>query len=725
MKVAMVVLAGLCAAWAGPQARPPADARDRPLRHVARFGDALGMRADLVLRGAVASATVRFPWPRGWVAEPGNVVRLLLRQSPSLAAGRSSLSVSLNGAIAGLFPLGGGGATREVEVPLSAASLRAHNELRFDLEQRGDGPCDRALDATLWTAISRRSELRFRYRATTRPPDLAELPYPLLDDRALWRPRIAVLRPADADDAVLTALARVLAGLGREAGPREVALAVGTARQLRALAAGGANLPLPIRMVRGTPSFVRPDGTPVAPGVGVLQTAARPDGTGRAVFVAGGNDEAGLEKAVTALVERRRASPLAGSAVLVTWVRRAEETPAAPRSGRVPRDRQVVTFAELGVGDTTVRGGLSEAVVVPFALSGDEHPRATRHRIRIVYSYAPGMARDSTLEVVLNGVSIAGTRLDGSSGETRASLTLNVPGRLLRRRNELGLVFHLRPRGPERCTGFAHQHLWGTLHGDSTVDVERDRWAELPDLSLLRHDLFPYTDPPDLSGVGLVVGARAGPAAFGAFARIAFALGRETRSRRVDLAAATRARSAELARRGLIVVDDGSDIAGELDGLRRLRLANGALRRDSAGPRAGGARGPPPDGALRVRRDARGPRARRPDAHRDRPARAPARGGGGHPRESHAPAHRLRCRRADPRRRAPAVRDPLRLADALLLAGGGVRRAPHRGRVRGLPPDAGAAVAARAPGGHPAGGRLNVLTRGRRHPSRARVPHVS
>jgi hypothetical protein len=560
-----------------------------------------GGPGDTVLRGVSAHGEVRFPLPRTWIPGPGNVVLLRFAHSTALDKDRSGLTVRFNGAIVATLALGKQPQPQIAEVPLPGDQFRPTNRLEFSAVQHLHGECERPFDEALWTAISDRSEIRLHYRTAPRVPDLSEFPFPLVDDRSLQRQKVSIMRPADPDDSTLTAIARVMAGLGRVTRGREIEmlaapgpegyagalLAIGTARELRALGRPGLNLPVPVKLVSGAPSFVDSRGNSIQPGVGILEVTNNPAAQGRPLLVVGGNDVAGLLKAVTALVERHHAGALSGSAILVTSAKREEVVRAQPQPGLIPRGKKLVTFEELGIPEMTIRPTSTREVAANFGFAPDEHPTPKKHQVRIVYSYGAGMdGRDSTLEVVLNDISIGGARLGAVSGEVRQELALSVPGRFLQPRNRLLLRFHLFPQDRKRCEGVAQDHLWATVHRDSSIEIQRDRWTELPDMGLLQYGLFPYTDPPDLSGVALVTRARVGLEGFRTFVNLALALGRETRSRRIEIAGSTSLQSPTVAGRHVIAVEDpgSAAVAPELAALRRLRALgpSGPLRRESS-----------------------------------------------------------------------------------------------------------------------------------------------
>jgi hypothetical protein len=582
---------------------PPEPPGDRVRTHTLVLEHDLFIAEDFDLRGVLASAGVRFPWPQNWVAMPGSAALLKFTYSSAIVPERSNLTVRLNGTVIASVPYRKDRTSGTLDVPIPPEALRPLNHLEFVAMQHMQADCENPFDEALWTTISKQSEIRLRYWVADREVSLADYPLPIVDEQALSPARIAVLRPVDVDDAALTTLARVLAGLGRAAQWRPVQLgatespdgeaesslvAVGTAAQLRALAgAKGISLPVPVQATGGTWRFVDGSGKPVPEGVGVVQLVPRPGEPGRAILVVGGNDAEGVRKATVALVEDHHAGALSGNARLVSEARRGGSSPADVALGTFPRGQATQTLAQLGVEETTVRRGAAHDVTFEFRVIPDERPSAKKHRARIIYSYGAALnTKISSVEVILNKVSLGSARLAAEGGERRVDLAVGIPPRLVLRRNLLIVRFHLMPRMADPCDIVSQDYLWATLHPDSEITIERDRWVELPDLSLLQFGFFPYADPPDLSQTALVLPKAAGAEAFRSFAALALALGRDTRSRRIDLRATENGADPGLAGKHLIVAEDPRtpSTVPALEGLRRLRSLgpSGPLRRAGA-----------------------------------------------------------------------------------------------------------------------------------------------
>ncbi len=125
--------------------------------------------------------------------------------------------------------------------------------------------------------------------------------------------------------------------------------------------------------------------------------------------------------------------------------------------------------------------------------------------MNLIYSYGPQVnPRLSALEVLLDDVFIGGARLDSEQGATEKSLKVDLPANLIKPTSKLKVAFRLNPREPAKCGQITDQQLTGTIHADTSFNLKRETFVQLPNLELLQSG-FPFAAPQDLSRTAIVV----------------------------------------------------------------------------------------------------------------------------------------------------------------------------------------------------------------------------
>jgi hypothetical protein len=124
------------------------------------------------------------------------------------------------------------------------------------------------------------------------------------------------------------------------------------------------------------------------------------------------------------------------------------------------------------------------------------------------------------MEVRLNGVTLRSVGLTNPEGQQQEEwlgglfkgprLRVDLPFELLEPTSELEVVFHLFPQEFGPCIYVTDKHIWGTVMGTSEVEILRDQYADMPDLSLLRHQLWPYNAALGASSTAIVTNDRPG-----------------------------------------------------------------------------------------------------------------------------------------------------------------------------------------------------------------------
>ena len=157
--------------------------------------------------------------------------------------------------------------------------------------------------------------------------------------------------------------------------------------------------------------------------------------------------------------------------------------------------------------DVTVRGYGARPVVIDFkALPNDRFLRGSS--MNLVYSYGPQLnPRTSTVEVLLDGNFIGGERLSSESGESRKTLKVDLPPKLITPSSKIEVFFRMSPRediNRRECHFTPTDQLVGKVHKETNFNLKRESSATLPDLGLLQYG-FPFASPQDLSKTKIVV----------------------------------------------------------------------------------------------------------------------------------------------------------------------------------------------------------------------------
>jgi hypothetical protein len=138
------------------------------------------------------------------------------------------------------------------------------------------------------------------------------------------------------------------------------------------------------------------------------------------------------------------------------------------------------------------------------------------HRATLVFDALPGLASDprADLELYWNDVLLRKAPMEPLSRARRFTLSAPIPASALRRANVLTVAWNGRSGAPGPFVA---------LRGESSFSLPREYVAELPDLALLRHGLYPFGLRADLSDT--VVGVPPGEEAFPALCELALVMG--------------------------------------------------------------------------------------------------------------------------------------------------------------------------------------------------------
>jgi len=367
--------------------------------------------------------------------------------------------------------------------------------------------------------VSTASTLTLPSTPSVEPLDLLAFPYPIVDERGYGPVKLALVEQGTMLASELDVVGLLGMALGRLAGYRTIDV-VPPVPTLEALRTNG----LLVGIYGNDPLITQLLGAPPPAETGVVQVVRAPHDPSLAILVVAGADEVGLRKAAEALVGQSRSPVLSGAAARVAEVQAAPVPPLTDEFLEFPRDRDTATLEELGLKDTTVRGYYAEAIRVPVDLGGDARARgAASMRVRYTHS-ALVDPKLSSVEVRLNGVVLRSRHLDGDGGEE--SLDVTLPAELIEPTNALEIAFMLFPKNFDPCRRVSDRPLWATLLATSGLTVPLDRYALLPDLSLLRHRFWPMDLEPTHAGAAILLGTAPTPDDASAALQLAAALGR-------------------------------------------------------------------------------------------------------------------------------------------------------------------------------------------------------
>jgi hypothetical protein len=505
----------------------------------------------LQMKGILSQSRLGFTRPRHWDVESAKV-QIRFRQSPALYAERSNLTVRLNNSHLGSVPLDrSADKIGNVLFNVPANLIQDFNTLIMEVQQHTSADCTDPTDPTLWTEILPDSQVVLNYRPQAIALDLANYPYPFLDRLGLEPDRLTYLRPKTVDSLWLTASGRYQAAANRLGSSRPIQtrlvgqidqletsdrlVVIGTPAAQPALA----SLPLPFEIKNN--KILDGGGNPLPNDVGVLMVTTAAEGQ-VPVLVATGNDAAGVLKAVQALVQPADRQLLTGQAAIVTQVAEVPSPDARDWPGFLPLGARRFLLGDLTTQDSqpfqdvTVNGvSVPPPVEIPLkALPDEQILRGSTFTLN--YSYSPGIdPRRSSVSVMLDGQGIGGERLRSPNGGSD-SVTVEIPPDLVTPNSTLAVQFYTYPAVAISCGELPDQPMWGTVHSNSSFDLNRANIVQLPDLERVKTG-FPFAAPQDLSETAFVVPASPSDGEILTLLQASGRLGRLSQSQSVKLEA--------------------------------------------------------------------------------------------------------------------------------------------------------------------------------------------
>ncbi len=517
-------------------------------RYILEFNRSPIVGNRLQMRGVYSERRLGFTRPRGWDVK---TIKALIRyqHSPDLLPERSNLIVRVNGTSVGSVPLTQtNGEIGEFLVDIPANLIQDYTEITLVAQQNNDKACSNPADPMLWTEVMPDSKIILDYQPQEIALDFANFPYPFFDDLALDANRVTYVMPEAVDQTWMTAAARFQASMGRQADYRPLStnivedfdnlawndrlVIIGTPENQPLLK----KLALPFNQANGK-FFDSKNKKPFPDDVALLMLATVPE-SGNPVLVITGNGPKAIERGIQTL-QSRDGSVLKNSFITLATSTTQPKSPE-PRNwpGHLPTEDKFTLSALKQFGgkpfkDITVRASSAPPIDIDFRALGDDH-FLRGNAMKLVYSYAPGLnPRNSTVEVAIDDVTIAGQRLSGRGG-TNETFNVNLPENLIKPDSKLRIAFQLNPKDDGDCGIANDSNLWATVHSDTSFNLNRETSVDLPNLKLAQVG-FPFAAPQDLSNTSFVTAANPSQAALLALLEASERLGRLSDSKAVQI----------------------------------------------------------------------------------------------------------------------------------------------------------------------------------------------
>ncbi|MEM6254524.1 MAG: cellulose biosynthesis cyclic di-GMP-binding regulatory protein BcsB [Cyanobacteria bacterium P01_D01_bin.156] len=518
-------------------------------QYILEFNRSPVVGTRLRLEGIYNESRLRFTRPRNWSVQSVKIL-LRYRHSGALYATRSNLNVIVNDNNVGSVPLNlRQGDTGTIVFDIPTRILKDYNELIIAGLQNNSPTCTQdPFDPSLWTEILPDSKLVFNYDAEPFQLDFNSYPYPLIDVLSLETNHIDYVLPTSQDQTWLTSISQLQTSLGRIADyrPLETDLVeklddvakgnrlviVGTPSQQPMLE----ELELPLELKNNR--WLDDKQTLISSDTGILMWTVVEEKQSP-VLIATGNGPTAVSKAVQFLTQSEDRKISAGQVVLVDEV----ESIPSPDIRDWPRYLPLTDNFDLGdltsfnnepIEDVVIRGAHAPPFEFDFkALPDDRFLPGNVMNLR--YTYGPQVnPLTSLVEVQLDGITVAGRRLDSIDGKRRANLKVELPEQHITPQSRLKVYLRFDPRERRSCSRVTDHQLWGTIHSDSSFNLNRQQVAKLPDLNLLKAG-YPFASPQDLSRTAIVMPNQASMTELAVMLELSERFGRLSRSEAVGL----------------------------------------------------------------------------------------------------------------------------------------------------------------------------------------------
>ena len=465
----------------------------------------------LELRGTQPSAAINLG-VRGDEVVMAAKLRLRFTYSPALLPQLSHLRVSFNDQVLAALPLPAeqGGREIEREVVLDPRYFTDYNQIRFDLIGHYTMECEDPSHSSLWTTLSRFSELELTMRQLELRNDLSLLPAPFFDRRDNRRLELPIVLPPQPSRSIVRSAGVAASWFGVLADYRGARFPV-TFEQMPVqhglvFATNGSR---PAQLQLGEVS---------SPTISIIDHPADP---AVKLLVFQGKDEVQLQRAVEGVVLGNPV--LSGPSATVTAVKYQEREPYdAPRW--LQTDRPVRLGELVDSPQQLQTSGIAPAPIrinmrLPpdlFAWNQSGVPLDLRYRYT-----APHERDSSTLNVSVNEQLLRSYRLraDDQSGTARKLLVpllegdatqhseeLLIPAFQLGSTNQLQFRFVMDPQRQGPCSHVPVEQARQAIDPDSTIDFsEFPHYTAMPNLALFANAGYPFTRYADLAETTIVL----------------------------------------------------------------------------------------------------------------------------------------------------------------------------------------------------------------------------
>lgn len=485
-----------------------------------------------------------FTKPKGWSVQPSSNVHLVFQHSPALLPERSSLNVLVNERILKTVRLSPENVTpTKVDIAIPPEILKDHNTLTFQVDQHYTNQCEDPLSAELWTTVLPDTTMKLDYQLLPAKPDLAALPYPIIDSLNTYSPaHVAYSVPEGLSPQSLEALSTVLVSIGQAAGWRELqpsvlptgslssdhhVVLVGTPTENSAINSLSGSLDLPLSGGK----FSDKNGSALPDNYGVIQLVANPSRPDHVILVVSGNGPEGVRAAAKTLAQNPSNRLLVGKSAIIKEFQPGPQHPYRAWDGFIQESGD--NFAKLGLETQTARGYAPLPILYKLKMMPDLFlPGGRKVHIRTFYSYASQLPGQSKLEVKLNGKAIKSVNLENPKGETNAVLDFDINSEDFFTYNDLEYQFYLFPNKEDLCRFVTDVHIWGTIHNTTFVELPSEHKTAVPDVGLINDAGFPFTAYQDLSEVAVVFPKSATDGDKDVLVQALTRLGRESQSKR-------------------------------------------------------------------------------------------------------------------------------------------------------------------------------------------------
>lgn len=485
----------------------------------------LNIHDTIYLPTVSSQRVINFTLPRAWQASAGgSSLKLHFQHSNQLLPNRSFLEVILNDKQIKRIPLTKNNAeTTTLQIPLSGATLKAKNQLKFRVEQHYTHKCEDPVDASLWTQILPETSLHIQYFAKPIKPNIAAFPYPLVDTKAPFASKVLFNPPKQLDDHTLKALTTIQTRLGSEAHAEELHTHVSY------------NTPNPAEKKAQQSHWIilgTPDSNPaiqtyakafksaglegsiwqdendkaLSDGAGLIKMVPKPGNKSQALLLVTANSSKGLATAADYLAHDGIRELKDGAEIIVPENWASTSFNAQPKQPLRYIDSKSKSLSDLGYGDQFVEKLYAPPITYSLPIVSDFAKGNASLDFDFTYSYGGGLnPRYSSLEFILNDRSIANIPLQNVAGEDNAHARIHLPTELLSVHNRLVAQFHMMPDKYGFCVDNYKDQAWGKIFSSSKLVVKGSPQSRLPNVGILNSTGFPLTQTRQLDNTHWVL----------------------------------------------------------------------------------------------------------------------------------------------------------------------------------------------------------------------------